>query len=193
MKHQPFVVVSGPSGVGKSCTIQEMLKLHPDAALAVSATTRKPRVGEEDGKDYYFISNHVFETMKENGDFLESHGVYGTPKSEIARLRQAAVLFFDLDPQGALAMKKRFPNARLVFLLPPSINDLFERLQKRDTEESTEIRRRMNLAKSYLQAADQYDMLLINRDIHQTAQYLLEWLSTPDHLQKLIDECDTVI
>jgi guanylate kinase len=162
-------VVSGPSGSGKS-TIVSRLKELPGIFYSVSVTSRAPRPGEVDGRDYRFVSKARFEEMAAAGEFAEHAEVagncYGTPKAALlAALAQGRTALVDIDVQGAMQIRERFADARLIFIEPPTMEALEERLRKRGTESEEAIRRRLELARREMGFAERYDFRVVNDDL----------------------------
>lgn len=165
-----LVVVAGPSGAGKSTLLKRLLKEHPVFAFAVSCTTRPPRPGEVEGRDYYFLDEAEFTRRVERGDFAEWEALhahrYGTMKEEIERLRQAGRhVLFDVDVKGALTLKHLYPEALLVFIAPPSLAALEERLRLRRSESEEQIRIRLQRSREELALASRFDRLVVNDDL----------------------------
>jgi len=172
-----ILIVSGPSGAGKS-TILRKLSLE-EFYFSVSHTTRLPRPGEVDGKDYYFITKEAFQEMLKRGEFLEwievhSH-FYGTAKSEIEKaFSQGKHLVLDVEVIGAANLKKRFgPKAVSIFIAPPNLEVLEERLRKRGTEVEEKIRERLNRASWEISLASFFDYLIINDDLERAITQFL--------------------
>lgn len=171
-KKGKFVVLSGPSGSGKN-TVFNGLRARDDSVVhTVSATTRAPRDGETDGVDYYYISEAEFAAKIEAGEFLEyvryGDNYYGTLKSEIARLvkaKKTVVLIIEVN--GAMNVKRCIPEAITIFILPPSMEILRERIEKRGDNTPEEIERRLAIAAQEMDARDQYDYQVINDDLEQ--------------------------
>ena len=170
-------VISGPSGAGKGTLLAELRKQRPDLGLTVSATTRSPRPGEVDGTSYYFLSDEEFRRRIAAGEFVEwaeVHGhLYGTLVSEVKRLlAKGHSLVLDLDVQGALNVRKVYPDAVLVFIEPPSLQVLEERLRGRGTEDEASIELRLKNARHEMELADQYDVRIVNDTVDRAAQEL---------------------
>ena len=164
------VILSSPSGGGKTSIAHGLLARRKDVGYSVSATTRPPREGEENGKDYHFISAEDFRAGKARGDFAESaevHGhLYGTLRSEVDRvLALGKHVIMDIDVQGAKQFTNAFPDSVLIFILPPSTSVLIERLEARGSEDSKSLIRRFRSAKDELKAIDFYPYVVVNEDL----------------------------
>ena len=169
------VVLSAPSGGGKTTIARALLKRRPDLGYSVSCTTRAPRPGEVDGRDYYFLSRAEFLRRREAGDFAESaevHGnLYGTLKSEIRRvLKQGQHVVMDIDVQGAVQLVRAFPETVTIFVLPPSGDVLLDRLKARNTESAAELAARLQSALQELQAVGEYMYVIVNDDLEEAIQ-----------------------
>lgn len=178
-----LLVMSGPSGTGKSTVIARLMKLYDKLAFSVSATTRKPRPGEVDGKDYYFVSREQFADMVENGQLLEHAefvgNCYGTPRAPVLEKLKAGVsVLLDIEVQGAAQVMEAMPEAVSVFLAPPSLEELERRLRGRGTESEEKIQGRLETAKMELQQQDKYDHVVVNDDPARAARELLCILET---------------
>lgn len=165
-----LIVVSGPSGVGKSTLIERFLGQDGDSAFSISYTTRRRRNHEIDGKDYYFVDESTFRAMTGNGLFLEweeVHGyLYGTPRAEILQiLKTGKDIFLDIDVKGALNIKKQCPGAQLIFVEAPSLNILKQRLSLRGEHE---IETRMKRVEEEIARKDQFGYTIINNDLNET-------------------------
>jgi guanylate kinase len=173
-----LTVLSGPSGVGKSTVIQELRAHYPDLWVSVSATTRKPRPGEIQGVHYYFVDDAEFDRMVERGDLLEwavfAGNKYGTPRAPVEDRRAAGVpVLLEIDLQGARQVRRNSPDARLVFLAPPSWDELVRRLVGRGTEPPEVIERRLAAAREELAAEEEFDITLVNTDVKTVCQQLV--------------------
>lgn len=176
-------VVSGPSGAGKGTLVACAREVLPDLSLAVSATTRAPRPGEVDGTTYYFLTVDEFQRLIEEGSFIEwarVHGnCYGTLVSEVERaFAQGSSLILEIDVQGALQVRERFPEAVLIFIAPPSVEVLRERLRGRGTETADVIDLRLANAEHELALADQYDRVLVNDELERATTELVDIIRT---------------
>lgn len=174
-----LVVISGPSGVGKGTVNQALRRNHPELAYSISATTRPPRAGETDGVQYYFLSPETFHQHLVAGDFLESAEVfgncYGTLRQKVEeKLEQGQDVILEIDTQGALQVKKQAPEALLIFILPPSVEELERRLRGRNTESEEVIQRRLACAKGEMALAQEYHYTVVNYDFNATAQKIYQ-------------------
>ena len=172
-----LVVVSGPAGTGKQTVISQYLKEHPNACTCVSATTREPREGEVDGKDYYFVSYIEFERMIRTGQMLEYSYInkngYGTPKNAVEKLRRAGRnVILDVDVVGATKIRTLCPDATLIFIMPPSWEELERRLRSDSTKTEEKIRSELETAQEEVLCAGQYDYILINDTVEKTVRRL---------------------
>lgn len=163
-------ILSAPSGAGKTTLISRLLKIFPEMLLSVSYTTRPRRPGEVHGRDYFFVGKEKFAAMRARGGFAEwarVHGaLYGTPRSPLDRsVRRGRDILLDIDVQGARKIKKLYPRAVSIFLLPPSWQELEKRLAGRGTDRRENIRRRLENARREIRAIVRYDYFLVNRQI----------------------------
>ncbi|GHG68390.1 guanylate kinase [Streptomyces griseocarneus] len=177
-----LTVLSGPSGVGKSTVVAHMRKAHPEVWLSVSATTRKPRPGEREGVQYFFVDDEEFDKLVANGELLEwaefAGNRYGTPrKAVLDRLEAGEPVLLEIDLQGARQVRETMPEAQLVFLAPPSWDELVRRLTGRGTESPEVIERRLTVAKVELAAESEFDTTLVNTSVEDVARELLALLS----------------
>lgn len=176
-------VISGPSGAGKGTLVARVRGELPNLGLTVSATTRAPRAGEVDGVSYYFLSDEEFTRRVEAGEFLEWAQVhdhrYGTLCSEVNRnLATGHSLILEIDVQGALNVKKRFPDAVLVFIEPPSLDVLRERLIGRGSETPESLELRLADARREMELVDRYDVRLVNDDLDRATKELVSILTS---------------
>jgi guanylate kinase len=174
------LVVTGPSGVGKGTLIRHLLDRRPDYRLSVSATTRAPRQGEVEGRDYHFLSQQEFERRLAAGDFLE-HALYagnhyGTLKEEVERAPENLVL--EIEVEGARQVRKALPEATQVFIAPPSDEALRERLEGRMTDTPEAIDRRLARAKEELAARQEFKRVIVNDDLDRAVDELVELAAT---------------
>jgi guanylate kinase len=180
-----LVVLAGPTAVGKGTVSRHIRENYPNVLLSISATTRAPRPGEVDGEHYYFVSDEQFDDMIARGEFLEWATVhnasrYGTPRPPIdAALAEGRSVLLEIDLQGARSVRREMPEALLVFLLPPSWDELVRRLVGRGTEETAEQARRLETAKVELRAQDEFDVKVVNREVGQAAAEVVELLAVP--------------
>ena len=165
-----IIIVSGPSGVGKGTLIKNALKQFPSLYLTISATTRPPRNTEVDQESYYFLEEQTFKRYIKEQRFLEwceVHGFYyGTLKDELekAKLNQKEVII-EIDTQGAQKLKKVLPDAKMIFIEPPSLQSLCERLEKRQTNTDAEIAKRVETAKKEMMVKQDYDVIITNNNL----------------------------
>src|SRR3954469_2775644 len=176
------LVVTGPSGVGKGTLIRRLLERRPDYRLSVSATTREPRPGEVDGRDYHFLTEQEFERRLAAGDFLE-HALYagnhyGTLKEEVERALGNLVL--EIEVEGARQVRQAMPEATQVFIAPPSDETLRERLEGRRTDTPEVIERRLARAKEELAARQEFKRVIVNDDLDRAVAELAELAATID-------------
>ncbi|MGW7490389.1 guanylate kinase [Streptomyces sp. NPDC054786] len=173
-----LTVLSGPSGVGKSTVVAHMRKVHPEVWLSVSATTRKPRPGERHGVHYFFVDGEEFDKLIANGELLEwaefAGNRYGTPrKAVLDRLEAGEPVLLEIDLQGARQVRESMPEANLLFLAPPSWDELVRRLTGRGTEAPEVIERRLAAARIELAAEKEFDVTLVNTSVEDVSRELL--------------------
>lgn len=164
------LVISAPSGAGKTTLVKRLTAEFPDFGYSVSCTTRAPRQGEQDGIDYHFLDHDEFVRQREAGAFAEwaeVHGsFYGTPLAPVRQmLDKGQDLLLDIDVQGAMQLKKTLPGACFVFLLPPSLAELERRLRTRGLDSDETIRRRLDNAAGEISMAQEYDYMIVNDDL----------------------------
>lgn len=162
--------MSAPSGTGKTTLVKRLLKDNPDIEHSISCTTRKPRAGEQDGIDYRFLDEDTFRGMIRQDEFFEweeVHGsLYGTPKEPLLTWRaQGKDAVLDIDIRGALNFKSKYPDTFTIFLVPPSLEVLEQRLKSRMTEGEASLKRRLDNARREIQEKDKFDCVIINKDL----------------------------
>lgn len=172
-----LIVMSGPSGAGKSTVVGKVMEKRNDVCFSVSVTTRKPRPGEIDGKDYFFVDPERFDEMVKNGELLEHAAYvtnhYGTPKNYVnQKLEEGFHVILDIEVQGARQVHEKMPEAVMVFVAPPSLEHLKQRLEGRGTETEQTIEARLLRAAQEYKEADFYDWLVINDDADCAAEEL---------------------
>lgn len=177
MSEGKLVVISGASGVGKGTVLKRMMELRPDLSFSVSATTRAPRDGEEEGKHYYFVTREKFEQMIREDAFLEydehAKNYYGTPKFEVENKRKNGSVLLDIEPNGADNVRKSAPDAILIFIMPPSMEELERRLRGRGDTPEDQIVIRLERAKWEMEQRFWYDHVVVNDDIDRCADEIL--------------------
>lgn len=175
-----LVVFSGPSGTGKGTILKAYLERHPQARLSISATTRAPRPGEQDGREYYFVTREKFLEMRAENALLESAeycgNFYGTPRAPIeAWLEEGHDVFLEIEVQGGAQVQKLEPDSVGIFILPPSIEELARRLRGRGTETEDVVQNRLAAAKRELCAAEHYAYAVVN-DTVEAAIEKIDWI-----------------
>ena len=175
-KQGGLFVIAGPSGVGKGTVIRRLLELRPDLELSVSTTTRARREGEREGVDYRYVSDDEFDRLVRDGALLEwadifGHHRSGTPAGPVVRARGAGRdVILEIDVQGARQVREQAPEAVLVFLAPPSLEELARRLQTRGTENDEQIARRLEVAGRELEERPNFDHVVVNDDVERAAR-----------------------
>jgi guanylate kinase len=170
-----LVVVAGPSGVGKGTVHTRVREALPDAVLSVSATTRPPRSHEIEGVDYRFVDRRGFEAMVSAGELLEwaeyAGQLYGTPRAAVdAAVADGRIVVLDIEVQGALQIRDQDPDALLVFLSPPSFEELERRLRARATEDETEVAHRLDVARWEVAQREAFDVVVVNDDLERAVE-----------------------
>lgn len=165
-----LLVISGFSGAGKGTVVKRLLEQHNDYALSISAPTRSPREGEQNGREYFFKTKEEFEKMIEASELIEYaryvDNYYGTPKAYVEeQLKEGKNVILEIEIQGALNIKKMFPDAVLLFIMPPSAEELERRLVGRGTEDEATIRARLSRASEEAQGVENYNYIVINDDV----------------------------
>ena len=184
-KNEPgvLIIVSAPSGCGKSTVVHRLMEKRENLRFSVSATTRKPREGETDGVDYYFVSRQEFRRMVEENEFLEHAeyvgNCYGTPRAPVEeQLKKGCDVYLDIDVQGAMQVKALRPETLMIFLMPPSVEELERRLVKRGNNTPEEIKGRLAAAEREFAFRDRFDHVVVNDEVERAV----------DEISQLIDE-----
>ena len=181
MKEGSLFIISGASGGGKSTVLKMVMAADPALQFSVSATTRPPRPGEEHGVQYYFVSKAQFKEMITNGEFLEydAHmgNLYGTPKFQVAEKRKLGHLILDIEPNGALNVKQLWPDAHLIFIAPPSMEELERRLRGRGDTPEDQIQMRLKRAAWEMSQKDKYELVVINDTAQACAEKILNFIA----------------
>ena len=193
-----IIVISAPSGTGKTTIVRELIKNNENLVASVSYTTRKKRANEIDGKDYNFVSSELFSSMVEEKSFLEHAKVfdcfYGTPKKEVEdNLNKGLNVILEIDWQGAMQIKKERPDCVMLFIIPPSKEELMLRLRKRGTDSNNEIQLRFDEALNDLNQYESFDKVFINEDVRSTVQAITAFIKDPSKASSLNDEVMTII
>lgn len=182
MENGLLVVISGPSGSGKGTICKRLIEDLDNVQVSVSATTRKPRLGEIEGVNYFFIDEETFINRINNDDFLEFAKVYGnfygTPRQEVLKsLEKGKDVILEIDTQGALNVKKSYPKGVFIFILPPSIKELKSRIEGRGTDSKEAIIKRMDCVIEELNNALKYDYVVLNDEVEEAVRKIKEIIS----------------
>ena len=177
-KYSRLTVLSGPSGVGKSTVVAELRRCCPDLWLSVSVTTRAPRAGEVNGREYYFVDDKEFDRLAASGELLEwaefAGNRYGTPRKPLDEKLAAGIpCLLEIDLEGARQVRRSMPDARLVFLAPPSWDELVRRLTGRGTEPPDVVQRRLDAARRELAAESEFDLTLVNTSVQEVCHQVV--------------------
>ena len=172
-----LIVFTGPSGVGKGTLLRALLKRHPDLYVSISATTRAPRPGEIHGQHYYFVSREHFQQMIQAGELLEwaefAGNFYGTPKQAVInQVREGQSVVLEIELEGARQVHGAFPDACRIFILPPSIQELEHRIRLRGQDDDGAIAKRLQRARTEIEAAAEFDVQIVNDDLEQALQQI---------------------
>ena len=175
MRKGLLLVVSGPSGAGKGTVCRALMEKYPDISMSVSATTRSPRPGEVDGESYYFLKESEFRSMIDNHELIEwacfCQNYYGTPRKKVEELLDAGKdVILEIEVQGAMQVKSKFPEGVFIFVAPPSLKELESRLSGRGTETPEVIAERLKTALWEFTNVDQYNYILINDDVDSAVE-----------------------
>ena len=178
MSEGKLFVISGPSGVGKGTALEIAMREKPNLSFSVSATTRAPRPGEVEGKSYTFITVEQFQSMIAQDAFLEydehNKTYYGTPRAQLTEKRARGPVFLDIDPMGAKRVRQAVPDCILIFIMPPSMEELERRLRGRGDTSEEQIEIRLARAKWEMEQSDWYDYVIVNREPEQCAREILD-------------------
>jgi len=178
MSKGKLFVLSGASGVGKSTVLSYVMAQRNDLSFSVSATTRQPRPGEVEGVSYYFVTKETFEEMIQSDAFLEydAHAAnyYGTPKEQLERKLEKGHVILDIEPNGAFAVRRKRPDATLIFIMPPSEEELERRLRGRGDTAEDQIKIRMERAGWEMDQSKEYDYVVVNDDAALCAERILK-------------------
>ena len=181
MSKGKLIVISGASGVGKGTVLGLVMNKRPDLRFSVSATTRPPRQGEQDGVHYYFITKERFEEMIAAGEFLEydahAKNYYGTPRRQAEEKQEAGHVLLDIEPKGAEQVRRSAPDTTLIFIMPPSMEELERRLRGRGDTPEDQIRIRMERAVWEMEQRGWYDHVVVNDDAQRCADEILNIIS----------------
>lgn len=187
-----LVVISSPSGGGKTTIRRGVMKKHREYIFSVSVTTRNPRKGEKHGRDYYFLTERQFKQKAQTGQlaewaFVHNH-YYGTLKRFVSLAEKSGkIVLFDVDVQGGTALKQKYPDAVLIFLLPPSLSELKRRLRKRKADQPKEMRERLGTALKEIEFVTKYDYVVVNRKIDQSIKETEEIISSENKRASRLD------
>ena len=184
MKNQKkLIILTGPSGVGKGTVVKEILGKEKNFWLSISATTREPREGEKDGKNYYFLNQEKFKEMIEKNQFLEwaqfAGNYYGTPLSSVnMKIQSGFTVLLEIEVEGAKQIKEKFPNSLSIFLLPPDKKELERRIRNRGTEKEEAIKKRLLRANYEISISNQFDFVFTNYQVEDTAKQIIKLIKT---------------
>ena len=175
-----LIVISGASGVGKGTVMKAMMEKRKDLFFSVSATTRPPRPGEVDGRDYYFVTRQDFEDLIRRGEMLEydehAKNYYGTPRAQVEQKQKQGHVLLDIEPNGARNVKNNYPEALLIFIMPPSYEELERLLRGRNDTPEDQIAIRLERAKWEMEQRVWYDHVVVNDDAQRCAKEILSYI-----------------
>lgn len=179
-----LIVLTGPSGVGKGTLLRSLLRRHPELYLSVSVTTRSPRQGEIHGKHYYFVDRQQFEKLAAGGDLLEwaefAGNYYGTLRRQVeTHVHQGEWVVLEIELEGARQIKRTYPEALRIFILPPSVDELENRIRARGQDSEEAIARRLERAREEIAAADEFDIQIVNDDLEKALERIEAALFAP--------------
>lgn len=184
MKSGKLIVLTGPSGVGKGTLLRSLLRRHPELYLSVSVTTRSPRKGEIHGKHYYFVDRQQFEKLAAGGDLLEwaefAGNYYGTLRRQVeTHVNQGEWVVLEIELEGARQIKRTYPEALRIFILPPSVDELENRIRARGQDSEEAIARRLQRAREEIAAAGEFDIQIVNDDLEKALERIEAALFVP--------------
>lgn len=190
MRKGLLILISGPSGTGKGTVCDLLRQKHPEISYSISATTRQPRPGEQDGVNYYFYTKEKFQEMIDQGQLLEWADVYGnfygTPKQKVLdRLEAGEDILLEIDTQGALNVMKVMPEGLFIFLLPPSLEELAARLKGRGTETEESLHRRLGAAVDEIKLATKYRYVVVNDKVEDAQETIAKIIEAEHHRSDL--------
>lgn len=190
MRKGLLILISGPSGTGKGTVCDLLRQKHPEISYSISATTRQPRLGEQDGVNYYFYTKEKFREMIDQGQLLEWAEVYGnfygTPKQKVLdRLEAGEDILLEIDTQGALNVMKVMPEGLFIFLLPPSLEELAARLKGRGTETEESLHRRLGAAVDEIKLATKYRYVVVNDKVEDAQETIAKIIEAEHHRSDL--------
>lgn len=190
MRKGLLILISGPSGTGKGTVCDLLRQKHPEISYSISATTRQPRPGEQDGVNYYFYTKEKFREMIDQGQLLEWAEVYGnfygTPKQKVLdRLDAGEDILLEIDTQGALNVMKVMPEGLFIFLLPPSLEELADRLKGRGTETEESLHRRLGAAVDEIKLATKYRYVVVNDKVEDAQEIIANIIEAEHHRSDL--------
>ncbi len=190
MRKGLLILISGPSGTGKGTVCDLLRQKHPEISYSISATTRQPRPGEQDGVNYYFYTKEKFREMIDQGQLLEWAEVYGnfygTPKQKVLdRLEAGEDILLEIDTQGALNVMKVMPDGLFIFLLPPSLEELAARLKGRGTETEESLHRRLGAAVDEIKLATKYRYVVVNDKVEDAQETIAKIIEAEHHRSDL--------
>ncbi len=178
MSKGKLFIISGPSGVGKSTVLRKVTQSRKDLTFSVSATTREPRPEDKEGVTYYFLTTEMFESWIREGEFLEydyhNSKYYGTPRRQLEEKRARSHVILDIEPKGAFAVRKEIPEAVLIFIMPPSVEELERRLRSRGDTDEEQILQRLTRAKWEMEQRQEYDYVVVNDQADACAEKILK-------------------
>ena len=178
MSKGKLFIISGASGVGKSTVLSRVMAQRDDLRFSVSATTRAPRPGEVEGESYYFVTKEKFQEMIDRNEFVEydAHmdNYYGTPEAQLNEKLQTGSVILDIEPNGAFAVRSKRPDAILIFIAPPSLQELEQRLRSRGDTSEDQIRLRLDRVQWEMDQSKHYDHIVVNDQVEACANTILE-------------------